>query len=82
MGVVQTAIAWAVIWNGVPRPNSVCDTRRGAIVNWLGTDGGFRVTADWSDEAIEAVWEQARWGVAHDIPEADVAQVEIRRVLN
>lgn len=52
--------AFAVVSNDQIRPDTVCSTRRGAIVNWLVTDRHMLVLAHWTDELIEVAWERER----------------------
>lgn len=50
------AFGWAVIENGKIAVNTVSDTRRAVIVNWLVTTAGVLVLASWTDEHIETLW--------------------------
>lgn len=36
--------------------NTVSETRRGAIVNWLHTEGGVHVLNSYDDLTIERIW--------------------------
>jgi hypothetical protein len=49
--------AWAVMdGNGVIDVATVCDNRRGAIVNWLLRENGQMALATTTDQEIEKMW--------------------------
>lgn len=51
------ALAWAVVATGARVcVNSVSDTRRAAIINWLVAEKKQQITVYHSDEQIEALW--------------------------
>lgn len=52
-------IGWAVV-SGRVLINTVSETRRAAIVNYLVTKHGTRITNAWTDEDIERCW--VHWG--------------------
>lgn len=56
----DAAEAFAVLCNGQIKPDTVCSTRRGAIVNWLVTDRHTLVLANWTDAHIEITWDYER----------------------
>jgi len=47
---------WAVVEYGDILVNTVCDTRRGAIVNWLIAEKNLLTLAGVTDNAIEQLW--------------------------
>lgn len=59
--MADTAVqGWAVFSAaGVPLIRTVMGERRGAIVNWLVTDAGFRIGAQVPDDLIERCWASA-----------------------
>jgi hypothetical protein len=69
------ARAWAVVQDGEPLPNTVSETRRGALVNWLWTVGGVRVADYWFDAEIEEAWAERSAAL-----NAQVSQVAIKTV--
>lgn len=52
---ILRANGWAVVQNNRIDPATVYGTRRGAIVNWLVTQGYF-VSSAMSDDIIERIW--------------------------
>ena len=52
-------MGWAVIAGRI-LVNTVSETRRAAIVNYLVTKHGMAITNAWTDEDIERCW--AHWG--------------------
>lgn len=65
------AIGWAVVDNGDIKVNTVSDTRRASIINWLVTERGCRIYNQMTDEQIERLWFQYR------PDEVDVSYVSI-----
>lgn len=57
---MSDGIGWAAIVSGRILVNTVSDTRRAAIVNYLVTKGGIVITNAWSDDDIERCW--THWG--------------------
>lgn len=64
---------WAVIDNGYILVRTVSDTRRAAIVNWLGTERNCFISIHMTDEQIERLWFQFRTAAV------DVEHVTISR---
>jgi len=50
--------AWAVVEYGDIRINSVGDTRRAALVNWLVAEKRVLALAHASDQLIEQMWSE------------------------
>jgi len=66
--------AFAVIANEKINVQTVSDTRRAAIVNWLVVDRACLILRTDTDEQIEHLWEQEQG-------DASVVAVEISRAL-
>lgn len=56
---MSDAMGWAVI-SGNILVNTVSETRRAAIVNYLVTKHGMAITNKWTDDDIERCW--MHWG--------------------
>lgn len=56
--------------------NTVSNTRRATIVNWLVTERGLLVHVGWSDEEIEMAWQLQRQtdGVLPTVVEVEIRE--------
>jgi len=71
----MTTTAWAVTNLDKTYINTISDTRRAAIVNWLVTEKQMMVYTSHTDADIEAMWNHLGRYV-------EVRQVEIRPLTN
>jgi hypothetical protein len=70
-----TANAWAAFdARGRILRETLSESRRAAIVNWLYVYGGVQVLATYSDDYIESLWRKFATGPA---PDASVAEVVV-----
>lgn len=53
---MKTQVGWAIIKRDKILINTVCDTRRGAIVNYFNRNGVVLVTVLMTDDEIGALW--------------------------
>lgn len=65
-------IGWAVI-SGRILVNTISETRRAAIVNYLVTKHGTPITNAWTDEDIERCW--AHWGAYSQCQQVRISAV-------
>lgn len=68
-GMSDVAVGWAVV-SGQILVNTVSETRRAAIVNYLVTKHAINITNKWSDEDIERCW--AHWGAYSQCSEVSI----------
>jgi hypothetical protein len=73
--MVERARGWAVRQGPELVVQTVTESRRGAIINWLCTRGGMRIPSNTvTDEQVEAVWLSAIAQTDIEVLEVDVSR--------